>query len=85
MRMVIIRGVTPCGESRHEPSPGLTGAQATARRVGTLPLSPVARAAGTHASPASDLLDGGRELVIRHQGGEYHLRLTRNDKLILTK
>lgn len=31
------------------------------------------------------LLDGGRELVIQHQGGEYHLRLTRNDKLILTK
>ena len=31
------------------------------------------------------LLDGGRELIIQHQGGEYHLRLTRNDKLILTK
>ncbi len=35
---------------------------------------------------ASDLLlGGGRELVIQHQGSEYHLRLTRNDKLILTK
>lgn len=31
------------------------------------------------------LLDGQRELVIQHQGSEYHLRLTRNDKLILTK
>ncbi len=31
------------------------------------------------------LLDGGRELVIEHAGQEYHLRLTRNDKLILTK
>lgn len=31
------------------------------------------------------LLKGGRELVIQHQGSEYHLRLTRNDKLILTK
>ncbi|WP_329741151.1 hemin uptake protein HemP [Dyella sp. A6] len=31
------------------------------------------------------LLAGGRELVIQHQGSEYHLRLTRNDKLILTK
>lgn len=31
------------------------------------------------------LLDGGRELVIQHAGNEYHLRLTRNDKLILTK
>lgn len=31
------------------------------------------------------LLKGARELVIRHPGGEYRLRLTRNDKLILTK
>lgn len=31
------------------------------------------------------LLEGARELVIQHQGSEYHLRLTRNDKLILTK
>jgi len=34
---------------------------------------------------SQSLLDGGRELVIQHQGSEYHLRLTRNDKLILTK
>ncbi|MEY2114150.1 hemin uptake protein HemP [Rhodanobacter sp. FW106-PBR-R2A-1-13] len=31
------------------------------------------------------LLEGKRELVIQHHGSEYHLRLTRNDKLILTK
>lgn len=31
------------------------------------------------------LLEGGRELVIDHAGVEYRLRLTRNDKLILTK
>jgi hemin uptake protein HemP len=31
------------------------------------------------------LLEGARELVIDHRGCEYHLRLTRNDKLILTK
>ncbi|WP_284402190.1 hemin uptake protein HemP [Dyella lipolytica] len=31
------------------------------------------------------LLAGERELVIQHQGSEYHLRLTRNGKLILTK
>ena len=31
------------------------------------------------------LLKGERELVIEHEGNEYHLRLTRNDKLILTK
>jgi hemin uptake protein HemP len=31
------------------------------------------------------LLAGSRELVIDHAGQEYRLRLTRNDKLILTK
>lgn len=31
------------------------------------------------------LLSGGHELVIEHAGQEYRLRLTRNDKLILTK
>jgi hemin uptake protein HemP len=34
---------------------------------------------------SQSLLAGTRELVIEHQGAEYHLRLTRNDKLILTK
>lgn len=31
------------------------------------------------------LLGGGNEAVIEHAGQEYRLRLTRNDKLILTK
>ncbi len=62
--------------------------------------TPVTSSAGTHASPTSDrrlrsaapqrigsvqLLAGGNELVIEHAGQEYRLRLTRNDKLILTK
>jgi hemin uptake protein HemP len=34
---------------------------------------------------SGNLLAGRRELVIEHAGQEYHLRLTRNDKLILTK
>ncbi len=34
---------------------------------------------------SSQLLAGGNELVIEHAGQEYRLRLTRNDKLILTK
>lgn len=46
-------------------------------------LSTVATA--TPHVTSQSLLAGGRELVIQHQGGEYHLRLTRNDKLILTK
>ena len=33
----------------------------------------------------SEILDGGREAVLLHDGAEYHLRLTSNGKLILTK
>ncbi len=47
------------------------------------PPAPAAAAARRVSSHA--LLEGERELVIQHQGSEYHLRLTRNDKLILTK
>lgn len=55
-----------------------------------LPLSlghraPSVNAAAVRRVSSDSLLEGGRELVIQHQGGEYHLRLTRNDKLILTK
>jgi len=31
------------------------------------------------------LLKGGREIVIRHAGEDYRLRVTNNGKLILTK
>lgn len=41
--------------------------------------------AGARRVSSQVLLEGKRELVIQHQGSEYHLRLTRNDKLILTK
>jgi len=34
---------------------------------------------------SEDLFRGTHELVIEHQGQEYRLRLTRNDKLILNK
>lgn len=27
----------------------------------------------------------GKEILIQHRGEQYHLRVTRNDKLILTK
>lgn len=52
-------------------------------RARTLPF-PVDPAASRRVA-SEVLLDGQRELVIQHQGSEYHLRLTRNDKLILTK
>jgi hemin uptake protein HemP len=45
----------------------------------TIPLAPVRRISSQR------LLAGERELVIQHLGSEYHLRLTRNGKLILTK
>lgn len=61
----------------------MTNVDATARPAGALALKPVSRPVRTLSS--DELLAGGRELVIRHQGGEYFLRLTRNDKLILTK
>ena len=50
-------------------------------KVVTLRPAPVA----ARRIESKSLLDGSRELVIEHQGSEYHLRLTRNDKLILTK
>lgn len=31
------------------------------------------------------LLDGQRELLLEHEGQTYHLRITANGKLILTK
>lgn len=67
------------------------GLPAVAHRLGR-PLSRLSlRPCATEPAPAvrrissQSLLDGERELVIQHQGSEYHLRLTRNDKLILTK
>jgi hemin uptake protein HemP len=33
---------------------------------------------------SEELLNGGLELVIEHQGREYRLRVTQNGKLILT-
>ena len=34
---------------------------------------------------SANLLQGRREIVIRHAGQRYRLRITANDKLILTK
>ncbi|WP_439542985.1 hemin uptake protein HemP [Hyphomicrobium sp.] len=33
----------------------------------------------------SDLMRGGREAVLEHDGADYHLRITANGRLILTK
>jgi hemin uptake protein HemP len=47
--------------------------------------SPTAASTAAQRIDSHRLLAGGRELVIDHAGQEYRLRLTRNDKLILTK
>ncbi|GGA08679.1 hemin uptake protein HemP [Dyella caseinilytica] len=47
--------------------------------VDVAPATPIRRISSQR------LLAGERELVIQHLGSEYHLRLTRNGKLILTK
>jgi hemin uptake protein HemP len=43
------------------------------------------RAPPTPRIDSRRLMAGENELVIEHAGQEYRLRLTRNDKLILTK
>ena len=64
-----------------------TPADLLARPLGLLRLKSQAATPDPGARRVSSqlLLAGERELVITHQGSEYHLRLTRNDKLILTK
>ena len=49
------------------------------------PMRPPAAPLNAQRVDSHRLLSGGRELVIDHAGQEYRLRLTRNDKLILTK
>ncbi|XSG82210.1 MAG: hemin uptake protein HemP [Methyloligella sp. ZOD6] len=44
-----------------------------------------AESAGPVRWRIGDLLQGGRIAIIEHAGEEYRLRLTANDKLILTK
>lgn len=43
------------------------------------------RAASLPRLRSEDLFRSSHELIIEHQGQEYRLRLTRNDKLILNK
>ena len=69
-----------------------TGTLLTLPRLPQLPQPPNVDDAGSHTPAAAirrisshRLLAGERELVIQHMGSEYHLRLTRNGKLILTK
>jgi hemin uptake protein HemP len=44
-----------------------------------------ADAGGSRRVKVSDLLRGGREVILEHAGQDYRLRVTSNGKLILTK
>lgn len=35
--------------------------------------------------PSSELFNGRREIIIRHDGASYRLRITSNNRLIMTK
>ncbi len=71
MRIVIVRD---CGQ----PSP-LSPDRAG---PGSEPTRPAG--SGPRRVRSEDLLKGGVELLIEHQGREYRLRVTQNGKLILT-
>lgn len=55
------------------------------------PTSPPPSAESPRGRPGPRRIDSGalllseREIVIVHRGQEYHLRITKSDKLILTK
>lgn len=53
--------------------------------VGRTPAGPDARAGATQALDTRALFAGGSEVVITHGGEVYRLRLTRQNRLILTK
>lgn len=49
------------------------------------PAAPEGDSAGLRRLPLEAILDGRREVIIQHRGEDYRLRLTSNDKLLLTK
>jgi hemin uptake protein HemP len=52
--------------------------------AGPAPDQPAPASSGPRRVRSEDLLKGGVELLIEHQGREYRLRVTQNGKLILT-
>jgi len=65
-------------------SPMMNSSPVDVRREGVSAASRTA-ADGRDCVDSSLLFRGARELIIDHGGNAYHLRITRNDKLILTK
>lgn len=50
-----------------------------------VPVSPARDAPPIRSIKSVDLLQGSRELLIRHGASNYRLRVTESEKLILTK
>lgn len=57
----------------------------THERMLRTPMPPVTKAEGVRTIDSRELLGSSQEIVIVHQGQRYRLRLTRQNKLILTK
>ncbi len=55
------------------------------RSDGALPAHEHGSAEPVRIVDSQSLFDGQRELLIAHKGNAYRLRITRQDKLILTK
>jgi len=53
--------------------------------AGPEPHGPAAELPLVRRVESATLFEGGREVVIVHHGQEYRLRITKSDKLILTK
>jgi hemin uptake protein HemP len=70
MRIVIVRDVRIRSALPDRPDPA--------------PREPAPAASGPRRVRSEELLKGGVELLIEHQGREYRLRVTQNGKLILT-
>jgi hemin uptake protein HemP len=66
----------------HSTASGSLNSPVPARHAG---VDQTARGPRTPRIDSRRLMAGENELVIEHAGQEYRLRLTRNDKLILTK
>ena len=50
-----------------------------------IPVAPAGRGRAPVRIRLRDLLDGATEAILEHDGQDYHLRITANGKLILTK
>ena len=59
--------------------------QVRAQHAGEAVQKPISSSQPVKRVAVRDLLGGGREAVLLHDGDEYRLRLTSNGKLILTK